>query len=154
MNMDVLNLSGDDAVVSEVVQQYFPAFTAHGFHFQEVTLEGSEALGRFPVFHFHNQQTGMRIDISFFAAAPELNGGFNVLIIKPVNHKLDVEDYLKAHQREMLTKYFTYRGPAADMRSFAEIFMQMFAGLLDRDLKPIVDGNVFEETPIDWMGYK
>jgi len=26
--------------------------------------------------------------------------------------------------------------------------------LLDRDLKPIINGQTFEETPIDWMGYK
>jgi len=30
----------------------------------------------------------------------------------------------------------------------------MLDGLLDTDLKPIIDGTTFEETPIDWMGYR
>ena len=96
----------------------------------------------------------MRIDISFCAATRGLNGGFTVLIIKPVNHKLNVEDYLKAHDREMLTEYFTYRDTSTNVRAFADMFLQMLVGLLDRDLKPIIEGKTFEETPIDWMGYK
>lgn len=154
MNLDVLALSGDDAVVNEVVHQYSAAFAAHGFDFKEVTLEGSQKLGRFPVFHFLSDRTAMRIDISFCAAVKGLNGGFTVLIIKPVNQKLDVEDYLKAHNREMLTPYFTYRDPSTNVRNFADTFLRMFTGLLDRNLKPVLDGRAFEETPIDWMGYK
>jgi hypothetical protein len=154
MNLDVLELTGDDSVVNEVVQQHAPGFSARGFDFKEVTLEGSQELGRFPVFHFLNERTAMAIDISFCAAAKGLNGGFTVLIIKPVNRKLDVEDYLKEHGREALTRFFTYRDPATNLRNFADEFLRMFVGLLDRDLKPILVGKTFEETPIDWMGYK
>lgn len=154
MNLDVLALSGDDATVNEVVQQHSSSFAAHGFDFKELTLDGSQELGRFPIFHFLNERTAMRIDISFCATAKGLNGGFNALIIKPVNQKLDVEDYLKEHGREALTKFFTYRDPATNVRSFADTFLQMLVGLLDRDLKPILEGKIFEETPIDWMGYK
>jgi len=154
MNLDVLALTGDDAVVNEVMQRYTPGFAARGFEFKEVTLEGSQELGRFPVFHFLNQLTAMRIDISFCAATKGLNGGFTVLIIKPANLKLDVEDYLKAHGREPLKQYFTYRDPATNLYSFAGTFLEMIVGLLDRDLKPIVEGTVFEVTPMDWMGYK
>jgi hypothetical protein len=32
--------------------------------------------------------------------------------------------------------------------------MRMLCGLFDRDLKPILDGTYFEETYIDWQGYK
>ena len=154
MNLDVLALTGDDAVVNEVVHQHTSEFAARGFEFREVTLEGSQELGRFPIFHFLNQQTGMRIDLSFCAAAGGLNVGFTVLIIKPVNLKLDVEDYLKGHDRESLTKHFIYRDPVTNLRSFADTFLELLVGLLDRDLRPIVEGVTFEETPIDWMGYK
>ena len=154
MNLDVLALTGDDAVVNEVVHQHTPGFAARGFDFKEVTLEGSQELGRFPIFHFLNERTAMGMDISFCAAARGLNGGFTVLLIKPVNLKLNVEDYLNAHKRETLTKYFTYRDPATNLRSFADTFLVMLVGLLDHDLKPIIEGKTFEETPIDWMGYK
>lgn len=154
MNLDVLALTGDDSIVNEVIHKHAPAFAACGFEFKEVTLEGSQELVRFPIFHFLNEHTAMGMDISFCAAAGGLNGGFTALIIKPVNHKLDVEDYLKEHGREALTKFFTYRDPATDVRTFADTFLVMLAGLLERDLKPILDGRIFEETPIDWMGYK
>lgn len=154
MSLDVLALTGDFSVVNEVVQQHAPGFAARGFELKDVTLAGSKELGRFPVFHLLNEQTAMQIDISFCAAARKLSGGFTVLIIKPVNRKLDVEDYLKAHDREMLTKHFTYRDPSTDVRAFADKFLGMLVGLLDRDLRPILEGRTFEETPIDWMGYK
>jgi hypothetical protein len=154
MNLDGLTLAGDDATVNEVIRRHASAFAAHGFELNEVTREGSVELGRFPVFHFLNERTAMRIDISFCAATRGLNGGFTVLIIKPVNQKLDVEDYLKTHERKTLTKFFTYRDPETDVRGFTDTFLQMLGGLLDRDLKPIIDGETFEVTPIDWMGYK
>jgi hypothetical protein len=149
-----LSFTGDFAIVNEAVRRYTPGFSAHGFQLTGVTLEGSAKLQRFPVFHFLNERTAMGIDISFISAAGGLNGGFTVLLIKPENRKLDVEDYLKSHGREGLTKFFTYRAPATDVRGFADTFLQMFVGLLDRDLKPILEGKTFEETPIDWMGYK
>ncbi|MGA3045469.1 MAG: hypothetical protein ABSD67_02530 [Terracidiphilus sp.] len=154
MNFDALELAGDDAIVNDVVLLHSFDFATHGFNFKEVTLEGSQELERFPIFHFLNERTRMKIDISFCAATRGLNGGFTVLIIRPGNQKLDVEDYLKEHGREQLTKYFTYRAPAANVRDFADTFLMMLAGLLDRDLKPIIEGKTFEETPIDWMGYK
>jgi hypothetical protein len=154
MNQVEATLTGDYGVVDEVVRRYVPRFAAHGFEFTGVTIEGSPKLPRFPIFHFLNKRTGMRIGVSFSAAVEGRNGGFTVLIINPVNRKLNVNDYLKLHGREELSKFFTYRDPPTDIRSFADSFLQMLCGLLDQDLKPIVDGKTFEETPIDWMGYK
>jgi hypothetical protein len=34
------------------------------------------------------------------------------------------------------------------------MFLQVLGGLLDADLKPILEGKTFEEIPIDWVGYK
>ncbi len=154
MSMAELALTGDFAVVHEVVCRHVPAFVAHGFEFKGVTLDGSPESDRYPAFHFSSERSAMEIDISFFSAAGGLNGGFMVFIIKPVDHMLNVKDYLKLHGREALARFFSYRDPATDIRSFAETFLQMLGGLLDRDLKPIIEGRTFEETPIDWMGYK
>src|SRR5262249_11790370 len=104
MSQSDVSLTGDFATVDEVMRQHSPAFAGLGFELSGVTLEGSPKLQRFPIFHFLNKQSGMRIDISFFAARDALNGGFTVLLIKPVNRKLDVEDYLKLHDRLAPTK--------------------------------------------------
>jgi hypothetical protein len=154
MNQSEVALTGDYAIVSEVVRQYAPAFTTHGFEFSGVTREGSPKLERFPTFHFLNKRTGMQIHASFSAARAGRSGGFVVLIETPVNRKLDVEDFLKLHGRDDPTKFFTYHDPNTDVRNFADSFFHMLSALLDTDLKPILDGKTFEETPIDWMGYR
>jgi hypothetical protein len=146
--------TGDSVIVSEVMLKHAPGFVAHGFEFIGADLAGSTELQRFPVFHFLNKQTGMRIDVSYYATLTGTNGGFTALIIKPPNSKLDVEDYLKLHGHEELTESFAYHGPIADLRGFVDSFLRNLAGLLDSDLKPILEGTVWEETPIDWMGYK
>lgn len=147
-------LAGDDATVSEVVRQYSPKFSRHGFQFTELTLENSQLLGVNPVFHFRNTQTGMEIRISFFAAREGRNGGFNAMFINSQNHKLQVEDYLKLNGRKGLAGFFTYRDPMTDICMFAESFFNMLVELLNTDLQPIIEGKTFEETPIDWMGYR
>src|ERR1035438_5097968 len=102
-------LAGDDAVVYEVVRGYVPTLAAYGFDFTGVGIGGSPKLQRFPIFQMLAKRTETRIDISFYASTRGLNGGFTVLIIKPVNQKLNVEDYLKQHGHGDLTKFFRYR---------------------------------------------
>lgn len=154
MNQLQVALTGDSAVVHEVVRQHAPAFSSKGFELNGVTLEGSPKLSLFPVFHFLNKSTGMRIDISFFAAANGRNGGFTALLIKPVNHKLDVEDYLKQRGRTEIGSFFTYRDPETDIRKFTNSFLLMLESSFEKELRPILEGKTFEETPIDWMGYR
>lgn len=154
MNPSEIVLTGDYAIVSEVVRQHAPSFATYGFEFTGASLEGSPKLEQFPDFHFLNKRAGMQIHVSFSAARAGRSGGFVALIENPVNRKLDVEDFLKLHGRDELTKFFTYRDPNTDVRSFADSFFHMLSALLDTDLKPILDGKTFEETPIDWMGYR
>ena len=154
MNQVEAALTDEYAIVRDALYQHLAEFAAYGFEFVGATLEGSLELERFPMFRFRNQRTGMAIAISFFAARDGLNGGFTALLIKPVNRKLDVEDYLKLHGREELSKYFRYRDPKTDVRAFADAFFQMLCDLLGKELQPILTGKTFEETPIDWQGYK
>lgn len=120
-------LTGNYAIVSEIVHEYRGEFTVKGFEFTETTWEGSPKLLRYVVFRFLSKRKGMTIDISFFPAREGHNGGFVVSIIKPENHLLNVEDYLKLHGRDDLTHFFTYRDPNTDTRVFAQSFFQMFS---------------------------
>ncbi len=147
-------LTGDDAVVEKVVREHVPAFAGLGFALTGSTLGGSSTLQHFPIFHFFNKRSGLRLDISFLAARAGLNGGFNVLIVAPRNRKLDVEDYLNQHKIEEPTRAFTYRDAQTDVRGFATAFLKVLLQLFETELKPVLDGKTFEETPIDWMGYR
>lgn len=145
---------GDFAAVDEAMRRHAAIFAAHEFLFSGMSMEGSPELRRFPVYRFRNERTSLGIEIAFFAAAEGLNGGFTVLITKPVNQKLDVEDYLDSRGSAASTERFAYRDPGTDVRGFADDFLRMLGGMLDGELKPILDGEYFEATPMDWMGYK
>ncbi len=142
------------AVVDEVVRAHAPEFAARGFVLTNATLEGSPRSLVALVFHFSNHQAGLELTVSFFPASDGLNGGFNAMIIKPRNRKLVVLDYLERRGRSDLPELFRYDDPATDLRRFAESTIRTLVGLLDDELKPIVEGKTFEETPIDWQGYK
>jgi hypothetical protein len=144
-------LTGDSAVVNEVVREHAADFSVYGFDFDKVTWEGSRELGYYPVFEFANRPTGMVISIAFSSAENGRTSAFVLLIIKPGNHKLNLKTYLKLHGREDL---FTFRDPQEDIRSFAQNFFEMLDRLFRSDLAPILQGEIWEDTPVDWMGYK
>ncbi len=75
------------------------------------------------------------------------------MISTPDNRKLNVHDYLVLHGRSDMARLLTDDAPT-DVRAFSESSVRMLIGLLDNELKPIVEGKTFEETPIDWDGYK
>ena len=153
MNQNQLPLTGDSAIVADVIRKRAPDLLTRGFEFTRTTLEGSKKTVECAVFHFENKKNGLRLNISFSAAAQGLNGGFVALITKPVNRKLDVEDYLKRRGRNV-DAFFSYRDPTTDVRFFAESFVDTLIGALDSELRPVVEGKTFEETPIDWGGYR
>ena len=154
MNQNQPALSGDSALVSEVIKTRAPKLLARGFEFTGTTLEGSSKLGQFPVFHFLHKKSGLRLSISFSPAEQDLNGGFIVLITKPVNRRLDVEDFLKRKGRTSVEPFFTYRNGGTDVRRFAEALLDVLDSAFDTELKPVLEGKTFEETPIDWGGYR
>lgn len=154
MTQQHVSLTGDSAIVAAAINARAPELLARGFEFVSTTLEGSPKTGQFPSFNFVNRKTGLQLTISFSPAPQGLNGGFIVLITKPVNRKLDVEEYLKRRGRKDLESVFTYRDPATDIRKFAESFVDALTRALDAELRPVLEGKVFEETPIDWGGYR
>jgi hypothetical protein len=146
-------LTGDFAIVGNIVQRYAAELATLGLDQTGATIEGSPRTLVFSVFHFLNQRTGMALDISFFPARHGRCGGFNAFLIRPGNHKLSVKEYLNLHGLGEATKTFTYREPM-DVRIFADIFLQSLIRLLEENLRSFLDGTAWEETPIDWMGYK
>ncbi len=154
--MDIVEqpFAAEFAVVDEVVRAHAAEFANRGFFLKNATVEGSPESLLLRVFHFSDSRTGLDLRLSFFPASDGLKGGFNAMIVKPLNRKLVVLDYLESRGRSDLQELFTYDDPATDLRIFAESTIRVLLGLLDNELKPIVEGKTFEETPIDWQGYK
>jgi hypothetical protein len=139
-------------VVAEVVRAHAPEFAARGFTLMNVTENPSQLI-RSIVFHFSNARTDLFLDISSFLGRAGLKRGFNAMISTRDNRKLNVHEYLVLHGRSDMAELLTDDAPT-DVRAFSESSVRMLIGLLDNELKPIVEGTTFEETPIDWQGYK
>ena len=151
--MTAIPFTGDYAIVADVLRRRASVLGNKGFDFVDAVLQKSSVIEH-SIFRFMNKRTRMEIRVSFAPASAGLNGGFGVFITKPVDRRLNVEDYLKKHNKAELTKHFTYRDPATNILDFAESFLDILEKLFDTDLRPILDGTFFEETPIDWGDYK
>lgn len=153
MSSTPLKLTGDFGIVEESVRRRIADFANLGFELTDVRLAGSPALQVFPMFHFANNKSEMSLDLSFFPARPRQTGGFTILIVRPGNRKLSVKEYLRAHGESELAEVFNYREPA-NIREFSESALAKLIEVMAKDLRPILEGKLWEETPIDWMGYK
>jgi hypothetical protein len=141
------------AEVDEVVRAHTPEFAARGFTLMDVTIERPGSVLRSIVFHFANARAGLRLRISSFVGTSSPKRGFSAMISTTDHRKLNVYDYLVRHGRRDMAQLLTDDAPA-DVRAFCEASVRLLIGLLDNELKPVVEGKTFEETPIDWDGYK
>jgi hypothetical protein len=151
MDIGEQSLAVEFAVVDEVVRANAPEFAARGFTLMNVTEGGTPPFVRSTAFHFSHARAGLLLDLSFFAGGNRR--GFNALISKPDNGRLDVRDYLKLHGRTETSALLTSDDPTT-LREFAESAMRVLIGVFDDELKPVVEGTKFESTPFDWQGYK
>jgi hypothetical protein len=94
------------------------------------------------------------VSLSPFVGGSGPRRGFIALMCNSENRKLNVSDYLARHGRGEIAASFTCDDPTTDLRSFTESTILALLELFDNELKPIVEGKTFEETPIDWQGYK
>lgn len=147
-------LTGDFAIVNDVLRECRPELSSLGFEYVVTEWGGSPKLRQYPVFKFRKKRTNMELGILFSLAGQGLNGGFVATITKPKNHLLDVKDYLRLHGHEDSTRLFSYRDPNTDIRVFAQDFCRTLLGVMRSELAPVLDGKIWEDTPIDWQGYK
>ena len=154
MDLAEQSVAAEFAVVEEVVRTHTSDFAIHGFTLMNVTEGGTRPFIRSLTFHFSHPLPRLLLDVSFFVGRSGARRGFTAMISKPGDGRLDVEDYLKLHGRSDVSASLTLDGPPTDLRSFAESAIQTLLALLDNELRPIVEGKTFEETPIDWQGYK
>jgi hypothetical protein len=153
MDIAEQSVTPEFAVIDEVVRAHAPDFAARGFILMNVAVEGPPRVLRTIVFHFSNPSIGLLLDVSSFLGRSGVKRGFNAMIIAPGNRTLNVHDYLVRHERSEEAQSLTNEAPS-DVRAFAESSVRLFLDLLDGALKPVVEGKTFEETPIDWAGYK
>jgi hypothetical protein len=154
MDIGEQSVASQFAVVEEVVRAKVSEFEAHGFVLTNVTEAGTPPFVRSLVFHFSNAGAGLLLSLSFFIGRSGQRRGFTALISRAGNGRLDVGDYLELHGRSDLSALFTSDDPSANLRSFAESAIRTLLSLFDNELKPVVEGKTFEETPIDWQGYR
>jgi hypothetical protein len=152
MNIAEQSSAPEFAVVEEVFHAHASEFASRGFIFVKVT-DGTP-LVQSRGFEFWNAHAGLSLTVSFVVGVSGQRRSFNALIHKPDHGTLNVRDYLKLHGRAEMISVFTSDVPAAELRAFTETAVRTLLTLFDNDLRPVIEGKTFEETPIDWDGYK
>jgi hypothetical protein len=145
----------ENSTVWDAAQKYIPKFAAFGYDLHDAFVDSrSEILPPLLILEFLSRKLGMEIGVSFFPAKKGRGGRFGVRLINSENLRLDVEDFLRNHRRDDLLPYFEYRDPETDIAEFSKDFFEVLMRLFCTDMRRIISGNSFEETPIDWQGYK
>jgi hypothetical protein len=152
-NVDSI-VTNEVSIVYEVARTYLGDISAKGYSVRSVKVECKEQIPPCLSILFLNRKIFLELDISFFPARNGGNGAFLCRISKSNGQHLRVEDYLKIHGRHDLLPYFTYLDPKTDIATFANDFFKMLLALFHSDMKSIIEGKTFEETPIDWLSYK
>ena len=126
-----------------------------GFKFQKEEFEKDELSGDSYSFIFKNVRAARSLEFNF---TPDYEGQpyFIVYIHDPDNKTLDVDAYCKKHKIRFQGDLDPF-----NLVNFSGNFEQQikqFLGFLDRLFKEkmlaILSGQVCEEIPFDWHGYK
>lgn len=144
--------SGANAIVYDLVFGKSKDFQSLGLKLIEIKQENVLEERRKTCFIFNNDSY-LVFELSFTEAKDGLNGHFTACLSHSKSH-LYVEDYLKLRNRDSLSEFSKYRDPNTDIRKFAETYLQKLLEVFRTDLKPILDGEPFESTPVDWGDYK
>ena len=142
------------AIIKELVESHLTLFERRGFVLVERAFEVAPLLGPKMVFRFFNQGTKLALRASFTITSEPGKCLIVVQIINPRNEKLMLDTYLETHGDAAEAGLFVFARGVPDFRKHVEDFLSMLDRAFDNPLKPILSGEKWESTPIDWQGYK
>jgi hypothetical protein len=129
-------------------------FSELGLSYVGAKVVHSKVAGDSETFTFRNPGNGIGVEINIFPGLNERNRGFVAIITRRDGSALNLNEYLRVHGREDISKRFTNDAPVADIAPFVEANLETLLKLLSTDLRDIIDGVRWESVPIDWKGYR
>ena len=126
----------------------------HGFVFISSERQTSQLVADFQIFGYHNKVTGMSLMVSFFPRWEAQSSNIFPILTDSSGRKLQIEDYLKKHERFDLIAQLTRGAACADVRDFLRTAYGALKTTFTTELKEIISGKQWEVIPFDWQGYK
>ena len=145
--------TGLEQVVADVVVERSPQFECHGYILKAAEVVVSPLQGRIPGFLFENNEAKRILRIDFLPARSDLNGVFTATLYRESGQgSMSILSFFRKRGHEGAGR-FVYREPA-DLRKVTSEFLSLLLREFDLSLRDYVVGRAFEETPVDWQGYK
>src|SRR5579884_1068733 len=141
-------------IVSKLIEKRESLFESHGFVLTEKTVNNLPGGGRFLQYDFRNNQKNLTLSLLFVTAADGEGGGFSANLYNATGGYLNIHDFLQLHGYVAEKLLFTYTKDVPDFPKYVESFLSMLDRVFSNQLKPILAGEAWESTPIDWLGYK
>ncbi len=142
------------AVTKELMETHLAIFQQRGFLLLERIFGKNSAGWPKLTFRFIEERANLRLRVLFSISAPQTKGIFVVRIDNSRKETLDVEDYLRLHGDAAEASLFVCTKDVPDFTKYVESFLSMLDRVFENQLKPILSGDKWESTPIDWQGYK
>jgi hypothetical protein len=149
-------ISETDAFKTAVmsINQHLAMFASYGLTYVDQSFDTSKPERVRLTFKFENTSTKLGLWLTFSPAKDGLNGGFVVLLLRVDGERLNLKDYLRLHGNTPDASFLLYTEATPDLAGYIEGFLSTLDQVFQHLLKPILAGERWESTPIDWQGYK
>lgn len=124
-----------------------------GFAGPKVTVETSRLAGEGLLLIYDGKSIGRRVEVSYLAAQRGRPAVIAVFIAAGTGKRFSVEDWLSANRIAKEIE-FSLENSTLNENLFIERFCGDFKELCDQELRGILLGNVWQDVPIDWKGYR
>ncbi len=140
--------------IEKVLRSHESEFAQLGLSYLGATVVSSKLAGDSKTFTFVNRVNGVGIQIHLFPGNTISDRGLVAILTRKDGSTLNVNEYLRLHGREDLSRQFTSNTPYPDVTVFAEKNLSDLIRVLSTELKDMLAGIRWESTPTNWNGYR
>ena len=137
-----------------VVNEHLAMFGRRGLTYVDKSFDTSRPERLRLTFKFENPARKLSLWLTFSPAKDGLNGGFVVLLVRADGERLNLKDYLRLHGNTPDTSFLLYTEATPDLTGYIKSFLATLDQIFQGALGPILSGEQWESTPIDFQGYK
>ena len=129
-------------------------FSAYNYSYTKQEIEHTKTTGGFLTAIYTNDLTGMTIDLSYFPSYRDKKRMIIVTIVSREKKDFYLKEWLTTHGRKHELDRLINQPDDMNPRNFIEEALGVLNRLFEGDLRDIVEGRRWEDTPLDWAGYK
>jgi hypothetical protein len=141
-------------IVTGKIRVHLPAFERLGLVFERAFTAPSTLVNSSHWSVFRHKSGAARVSLSFSVIRHGKGGLFGTYIETPDQKRMAVRDYLRVHGLPEQESLFQCPGDIADFERYVDEFLAGQEDLFAGALRPFIEGEKWEDVPLDWEPYK